>query len=151
MIGFYENWTQVYGEKSWIKENMTHFSYIKRKQFERQRRMESAWSKSEFSINSQGTEHSHVMNESLKKMLSSHLPRTPCDKFVYDFPCGFWGIVGGYGLRRMCSHCLRASCDILYGPSGASRGKSVQRLRGDCTEIVQSQWSCRAVSAASRR
>ena len=84
-------------------------------------------------------------------MLSSHLPQTPCDKFVYDFLCGFWGIVGGYGLRRMCSHCLRALRDFLYGPSGASRGKSVQRLCGDCTEFVQSQWSCRAVSAASRR
>ena len=26
-------------------------------------------------------------------MLSSHLPRTPCEKFVYNFPCGFGGIV----------------------------------------------------------
>ena len=75
-------------------------------------------------------------------MLSSHLPRTLCDKFVYDFPCGFWGIVGGYGLRRMCSHCLRASRDFLYGPSGAGRGKSAQRLRGDCMYIMQSQCSC---------
>ena len=80
-------------------------------------------------------------------MPSSHLPRTPCDKFVYDFPCDFLGIVGGYGLRHMCSHCLRASCDFFYGASGASRGKSVQRLCGDCMEIVQCQCSCRAVSA----
>ena len=64
-------------------------------------------------------------------MLSSHLPRAPCDKFVYDFPCVFLGIVGGYGLRRMCSHCLRASCDFLYGPLGGSRGKSEHTLRGD--------------------
>ena len=71
-------------------------------------------------------------------MPSSHLPRTPCDKFVYDFPCGFWGIIGGYGLRHMCSHYLRASCDFLSGASGATRGKSVQRLCGDCTEIVRS-------------
>ena len=82
---------------------------------------------------------------------SSHLPRTPCDKFVYDFPCDFGGIVGGYGLRRMCSYCLRASCDFFYGASGATRGKSVHRLCGDCTEIVQCQCSCRAVSAASAR
>ena len=27
-------------------------------------------------------------------MPSSHLPRTPCDKFVYDFMCDFWGIIG---------------------------------------------------------
>ena len=84
-------------------------------------------------------------------MSSSHLPRTPCDKFVYNFPCDFWAIVGGYGLRHMCSHCLRASCDFFYGASGATRGKSVQRLCGDCTEIVQCQCSCRAVSAASAR
>ena len=51
----------------------------------------------------------------------------------------------------MCSHCLRASCDFFYGASGATRGKSVQRLCGDCTEIVQCQCSCRAVSAASAR
>ena len=87
----------------------------------------------------------------LRLMPSSHLPRTPCDKFVYDFPCDFLGIVGGYGLRRMCSHCLRASCDFFYGALGATRGKSVQRLCGDCTEIVQCQCSCRAVSAAFAR
>ena len=34
----------------------------------------------------------------------------------------------------MCSHCLRASCNFFYGASGAPRGKSVQRLCGDCTE-----------------
>ena len=56
-----------------------------------------------------------------------------------------------YGLRRICSHCPRASCDFFYGASGATRGKSVQRLCGDCTEIVQCQCSCRAVSAASAR
>ena len=71
--------------------------------------------------------------------------------FFYDFQCDFLGIVGGYGLRHMCSHCLRASCDFFYGASGATRGKSVQRLCGDCTEIVQCQCSCRAVSAASAR
>ena len=84
-------------------------------------------------------------------MPSSHLPRTPCDKSIYDFPCDFWGIVGGYGLRRVCSHCLQALCDFFSGASGATRGKSVQRLCGDCTEIVQCQCSCRAVSAASAR
>ena len=71
--------------------------------------------------------------------------------FVYDFLCDFWGIVGGYGLRRMCSHCQRASCDFFYGASGATQGNSVQRLCGDCKEIVQCQCSCRPVSAASAR
>ena len=82
-------------------------------------------------------------------MPSSHLPRTPCDKFVYDFPCDFLGIVGGYRLRHMCSHCLRASCNFFFGASGATRGYSVQRLCGDCAEVVQCQCSCRPVSAAS--
>ena len=53
-------------------------------------------------------------------------------------------------LARQCKWPLWASCDFLYGPSGASRGKSIQWLRGDCPEIMQSQWSCRAASAASR-
>ena len=92
--------------------------------------------------------------ERQKKLITTAqftLPRTPCDKFFYDFPCNFLGIVGGYGLRHMCSHCLRALCDFFYGALGATRGKSVQRLCGDCTEIVQWQCSCRAVSAASAR
>ena len=80
-------------------------------------------------------------------MPSSHLPRMPCDKFFYDFLCNFFCIVGGYGLRRMCSHCLGASCDFFYGASGATRGKSVKRLCGDCTEIVQLPCSLRAASA----
>ena len=48
----------------------------------------------------------------------------------------------------MCSHCLRAS-----GTSGASRGKSVQKTcAADCTEIVQSQWSCPcSLTSASRQ
>ena len=34
-------------------------------------------------------------------MPSSHLPRTPCDKFVYDFSVRFLGHrIGGYGLRH---------------------------------------------------
>ena len=53
-------------------------------------------------------------------MPSSHLPRTPCDKFVYDFPYDFLGIVGGYGLRHMC--CIRASCNFFYGASGGNPG-----------------------------
>ena len=67
-------------------------------------------------------------------MPSSHLPRTPCDKFIYDFLCDVLGIVGGYGLRHMCSHYLQASCDFFYGASGATWGKSVQRLCGDLYE-----------------
>ena len=45
----------------------------------------------------------------------------------------------------MCSHCVRASCDFSCGPSGAGRGKTVQRLRGDCTEIVRIPCEGRAI------
>ena len=82
-------------------------------------------------------------------MPSSHLPRTLCDKFFYDFPCNFFGIVCGYGLRRMCSHCLGASCDFFYGASGATRGKSVKRLCGDCMEIVRKLCNVSAVAVQS--
>ena len=34
----------------------------------------------------------------LKLMLSSHLPRALCDKFVYEFLCSFLGIGGSYGV-----------------------------------------------------
>ena len=83
-------------------------------------------------------------------MPSSHLPRTPCDIFVYDFPCDMFGIVGGYGLRH---NVFTLSTGIVwfffYGASAATRGKSVKRLCGDCTVIVQCQCSCRAISASS--
>ena len=72
-------------------------------------------------------------------------PGRRAKNIVYDFPYDFGSIVGGYGLRRMCSHCLRASCDFFYGASGVTRGKSVQRLCGDCTEIVQCQCSLRSL------
>ena len=78
-------------------------------------------------------------------MPHSHLPRTPCDNFVYDFPCNFLGIVGGYGLRHMCSHCLRASCNFFYGASAATRGKSVQRL----AESVRKSCNVSAVAVQS--
>ena len=57
------------------------------------------------------------------------------DTLLYRHDRGI--LVCGYGVY-MCSHCLRVSCDFLYVPSGAGRGKSVLRLRGDCTKIVQS-------------
>ena len=89
------------------------------------------------SLSSEWHDLSHTFEKaSLQLMPSSHLPRTPCDKFVYDFPCDLVGIVGGYGLWLMCSHCLGASCDIFYAASGATRDKSVQRLCRDFTEIV---------------
>ena len=68
-------------------------------------------------------------------MPSSHLPRAPCDIFVYDFPCDFGGIVGGYGLRhKNCVH-------IVYGHRAISslgpRGQSPQPTHGNRTEPVR--------------
>ena len=42
-----------------------------------------------------------------------HLLRSSYDLFVYDFPYDFFGIVGGYKLRRMCLHCLRSPYDFF--------------------------------------
>ena len=78
-------------------------------------------------------------------MLSLHLPLASCDKFGYDFPCGIFDAVGDYGLRHMCLHCIRSSCHFL---SVAGRGISVRSMRGDYTEILQFQCSCRAVSTS---
>ena len=82
-----------------------------------------------------------------------HLPRMPYDLFVYDFPYDFSGIVGGYGLRRMCLHCIRATCDFLYGPSATDRRKPYwnralscipQPLHGNRTEPVRLPYGGRA-------
>ena len=42
-----------------------------------------------------------------------HLLRSSYDLFVYDFPYDFFGIVGGYKLRRMCLHYLRSPYDFF--------------------------------------
>ena len=79
-------------------------------------------------------------------MPSSRLPRTPCDKFVYDFPCDFWGIVGGYGLRHICVH-------IVYGhrafSSTGARGQPRVNPYRDCAEIVQKSCNISAVAVQS--
>ena len=50
-------------------------------------------------------------------MPSLHLLRSSYDGLVYDIPCDFWGIVGGYGLRCLRLHYLRSSCDFMYWAS----------------------------------
>ena len=50
-------------------------------------------------------------------MPSLHLLRSSYDGLVYDFPCDFWGIVGGYGLQCLRLHYLRSSCDFMYWAS----------------------------------
>ena len=53
-------------------------------------------------------------------------------------PYKFSGIVGGYGLRRMRSYCVRASCVFLYG----HLAKAVEMLCGDSTKIMQRRPPC---------
>ena len=52
----------------------------------------------------------------------------------------------GYGLRRMCLHYIRLSCDFCMKYLGTDRDKIVRRLHGDCTDIVRSQCCHRTVS-----
>ena len=42
-----------------------------------------------------------------------HLLRSSYDLAVYDFPYDFFGIVGGYKLRRLRLHCLRSPYDFF--------------------------------------
>ena len=48
----------------------------------------------------------------------------------------------------MCLHYIRLSCDFCTDYGGTDRDKSVRRLRGDCTEIVEFHSSHRAVPQA---
>ena len=72
-------------------------------------------------------------------MPSSHLPRTPCDKSVYDFSMRCFGHRRWLrAMAYMCSHYFTGIVRfLLRGLGGNPGGKSVQRLCGDCTEIVQ--------------
>ena len=84
-------------------------------------------------------------------MPSSHLPRTPCDKFVYDFPCEFLGIVGGYtgygiGVHIVYGHCAISST----GPRGQPVTTGVNPYR-DCAEIVRKSCNASAVAVQSRQ
>ena len=74
-------------------------------------------------------------------MPSSHLPRTPCDKFVYDF----WAsqVATGYGI---CVH-------IVYGhraisSTGPREQPGVNPYR-DCAEIVRKSCNVSAVAVQS--
>lgn len=86
------------------------------------------------------------LNNILSVMTRSHLPQAPWDKWVYNFACDFWDIVGGYGLWRMCSHYVRASCYFSHRPSGWG-GPRHSRTEAARMEIVLFQCCCCAASA----
>ena len=72
-------------------------------------------------------------------MTSSHLLRSPCDKWVYLFQYDFSGIIGGYGI---CVHILYGHRDFLYGHLATDR----EMTYGGCAEIVRK--SCYAGEVA---
>ena len=51
------------------------------------------------------------------------------DLFVYDFTYDYFGIVGGYKLRRMCLHCLLSPCDLF-------RRQTRTNARSSCSHRV---------------
>ena len=73
-----------------------------------------------------------------------HLPWSSYDLFVYGFPYDFFGIVGGYKLRRKCLHCLRSPCNFFWR-------KTRTKPYRDLADIVRQPQGCRAVIVLSSR
>ena len=73
-----------------------------------------------------------------------HLPRSSYDLFVYDFLYDFFGIVGGYKLRRMCLHCLRSPYDFFWRETRTT-------LYRDLADIVRQPQSYRTIIVLSSR
>ena len=67
-----------------------------------------------------------------------NLLRSSYDLFVYDFPYDFFGIVGGYKLRRMCLHCLRSPYDFLGDKLGQNLTETLRISYDNRKVIVQS-------------
>ena len=73
-----------------------------------------------------------------------HLLRSSYDLFIYDFPYDFFGIVGGYKLRRNWLHCLRSPYDFF-------RRQTRTKPYRDLTNIVRRPQGCDAVIVLSSR
>ena len=67
-----------------------------------------------------------------------HLLRSSYDLFVYDFSYYFFGIIGGYKLRRMCLHCLRSPYDFFGDKLGQNLTDTLRILYDNRKVIVQS-------------
>ena len=78
-----------------------------------------------------------IVVKAAKSMPRLHLPRSSYNLFVYDFLYDFFGIVGGYKLRRMCLHCLRSPYDF-FGDKLGQNLDIVRQPQGYCTIIVLS-------------
>ena len=73
-----------------------------------------------------------------------HLPRSSYALFVYDFLYDFFGIVGGYKLRRMRLHCLRSPYDFL-------RRQTRTKPNRDLADIVRQPQGYRTIIVLSSR
>ena len=71
-----------------------------------------------------------------------NLPQSSYIVFVYDFLYNFFGIVGGYKLRRMCLHCLRSPYDFFRRQTGKKPYRDLEDIvkqpQGYCIIIVLS-------------
>ena len=73
-----------------------------------------------------------------------HLPWSSYDLFDYDFLYDFFGIMGGYKLRRMCLHCLRSPYDFY-------RRQTRTKLYKDLADIVRQPQGYRTIIVLSSR
>ena len=67
-----------------------------------------------------------------------HLPWSSYDLFVYDFPYDFFGIVGGYRLRRMCYIAYDHLTISFGGKLGQNLTETLRVLYYNRKDIVQS-------------
>ena len=77
--------------------------------------------------------------------------RSSYNLFVYDFPYDFFGIVGGFKLRRMCLHCLRSPCDFFRRQTRTKPYRDladiVRQLQGYRTIIIFTTSPCKSHDA----
>ena len=74
-----------------------------------------------------------------------HLPRSSYDLYVYDLFTIFFGIVGGYRLRRMCLRCLRSPYDFF----GDKLEQNLQRPCGYRTTTARLSYNHRVIFTTS--
>ena len=86
------------------------------------------------------------MVKTVTVMPNSHLPRTPCDKFVYDFPCDILGIVAWLRATALCVHIVYVHRAIS---STGPRGQPGINPYRDCVEIVRKLCNVSAVAVQS--
>ena len=80
-------------------------------------------------------------------MPSSHFPRTPCDKFVYDFRCDFF--FGHRRWLRATAYAFTLSTGIVQFHLWGLGGQPGVNPYRDCAEIVRISCNVSAVAVQS--